>query len=80
VHEPTAQETEQIHDALNTRGWDLLLETFQRQYEVANELAGVSSFEDVCFRKGQMAILWQLLNLRDEVKQIMDEGESDADL
>ncbi len=63
-----------MYETLNTIGWDLLVEGFADQYEGCNQVVGCSESKDLYFRLGQLNILQQLLTLREDVKEEMNEG------
>ncbi len=74
---------ENMFETLNTKGWDLLVESFATQYEGCNQVIGCASEKDMNVRQGQLILLQQLLTLREDVKEQMQaevEGSFDADL
>lgn len=76
---------EEMYETLNTRGWDLLAESFATQYEGCNQVIGCVTEKDVWVRQGQLIVLQQLLTLKEDVQEQLHESkhgmvDSDADL
>lgn len=82
---PANSDIEEMYETLNTHGWDLLVEGFAAQYEGCNQVIGCATEKDVWVRQGQLIVLQQLLTLREDVQDRMNEAiigvvDSDADL
>lgn len=71
---------ENMFETLNTKGWDLLVEGFATQFEGCNQVIGCSNEKDMAVRQGQLIILQQLLTLREDVKEQMQESYEGVDL
>lgn len=63
---------ENEYETLNTVGWDLLVEGFQEQYDTCNRVEGCSTLDELHYRRGMMAVLQQLINLKDDVKVLIN--------
>ena len=67
---------EHIYEALNTKGWDLLCERWTQQFEVTNQVVGVTGEREMYIRQGQLMVLHELLNLKEDIKEEMHESAS----
>ena len=68
-------EAELIHEALNTKGWDILEQRFADQFEGVNQVAGCADEKEMWLRQGQLVILQQLLLLKEEIQEEMNSAD-----
>lgn len=65
-----------------TQGWKDLIEDLETMLAATDNLSGVSTIEQLHFKKGEVSIMNWLKNLRDasaEVyERLQEEGETDA--
>lgn len=65
-----------------TQGWKDLIEDLETMLAATDNLSGVSTIEQLHFKKGEVSIMNWLKNLRDasaEVyERLQEEGEADA--
>jgi hypothetical protein len=63
------------------KGWKQLLEELQNTVKNTNDIQLVKDNDDLCVRKGQLAIIANLLNLETTVRasheQVVSEAEGD---
>lgn len=71
------KEMELILEALNTKGWEILTERFQQQYDMENMVTAIKTQSELDFVRGRLSVLMELRNLKDEVKEALDEGAYD---
>jgi hypothetical protein len=69
-------EIEDIYETLNTIGWDKLCERWRNQFEIVNQVVGVTGEREMYIRQGQLMILNELTALKDNVKDEMNESDS----
>ena len=74
---PSNSDLENIYETLNTVGWDLLIEGWQRDFDSCNQVVACETERDLLLRKGMLSVYQQLLMLKDVIKAEMDQ---DADL
>ena len=62
-------DAEEMYETLNTRGWDLLLKEFGDIYDTCNRVEGCSTVDELHYRRGMMAVLQQLFNLKEDITE-----------
>lgn len=75
------KDLELVMEALNSRGWEILVERFTEQYDMENMVTAIKTQSELDFVRGRLSVLMELRNLKDEVKEALDEGafnEGDA--
>lgn len=64
-----------------TQGWKDLIEDLETMLATTDNLSGVSTIEQLHFKKGEVSIMYWLKNLRDasgEVYEKLQEDDEDA--
>lgn len=67
---------EDIYETLNTIGWDHLIKRWENEFEIINQVVGVTGEREMYIRQGQLMILHGLLNLKESIKDEMNESAS----
>jgi len=66
------------------KGWKQLMEELENTAKQTNDLQLVKDNEDLCVRRGQLAVIANLLNLETTVRashdQVVAEGEGDQSI
>lgn len=56
-----------VRSMMETDGWRKVLKDLSDQYEVINSLDATQTVEDMWFRKGQLNVLYAILNLESSI-------------
>ena len=63
-----------IYEALNTKGWDLLVQGFTEQFGDCNQIVGCTTLEEMHYRRGRLSVLNELVNLKADIKAQIDDA------
>jgi hypothetical protein len=71
-----------LNDMFRSEGWKILLSDIQASATNVNSVEGTKDEQDLFFRKGQLAVMANILNLEAQVaaaqEQAQDEDAADA--
>ena len=73
-HLPANTDIEDMYETLNSRGWDLLCERFEIDFEGCNQALGCSGEQDLFIRHGRLIELSKLLALKETIRDEMNES------
>ena len=62
-----------LRELFNMGGWKTLCEDLSDSYELINSVEKTKDENDLYYRKGQLAVITNILNLSDQVKTLEDE-------
>lgn len=68
------KDIEDMYETLNSRGWDLLCERFEIDFEGCNQALGCSGEKDLFIRQGRLIELHKLLALKETIQDEMNES------
>jgi hypothetical protein len=69
-----------LNDLFRSEGWKLLLGDIQASADTVNSIEGTRDEQDLFFRKGQLAVINNILNLETQVLAAQEQAEeSDAE-
>ena len=69
-----------LNDMFRTEGWKILLGDIQASADTVNSIEGTRDEQDLFFRKGQLAVMNNILNLETQVSAAQEQAEeSDAE-
>jgi hypothetical protein len=61
----------------DTEGWKILLGDIQASAVSVNSIEGTKDEQDLYFRKGQLAVMANILNLETQVATAQEQAEAD---
>lgn len=62
-----------------TQGWKDLIEDLETMLAATDNLSGVSTIEQLHFKKGEVSIMFWLKNLRDASSEVYEKLQEDDD-
>lgn len=62
-----------LRELFNMAGWKTLCEDLSDSYKLINSVETAKDENDLYYRKGQLAVINNILNLSDQVKTLEDE-------
>jgi hypothetical protein len=69
-----------LNDLFRSEGWKILLGDIQASADTVNSIEGTRDEQDLFFRKGQLAVMNNILNLETQVLAAQEQAEeSDAE-
>ena len=69
-----------LNDMFRTEGWKILLGDIQASADIVNSIECTRDEQDLFFRKGQLAVMNNILNLETQVLAAQEQAEeSDAE-
>ena len=69
-----------LNDLFRSEGWKILLGDIQASADTVNSIEGTRDKQDLFFRKGQLAVMNNILNLETQVLAAQEQAEeSDAE-
>ena len=69
-----------LNDLFRSEGWKILLGDIQASADIVNSIEGTRDEQDLFFRKGQLAVMNNILNLETQVLAAQEQAEeSDAE-
>ena len=69
-----------LNDLFRSEGWKILLGDIQASADTVNSIEGTRDEQDLFFRKGQLAVMNNILNLETQVSAAQEQAEeSDAE-
>jgi hypothetical protein len=69
-----------LNDLFRSEGWKILLGDIQASADTVNSIEGTRDEQDLFFRKGQLAVINNILNLETQVLAAQEQAEeSDAE-
>lgn len=72
LNEQPTRQLEEIYALLSSPAWDLLCQEFRIQYEACDSLVGAHTTEEMWRRSGKVEVLYSLLTLKDDVRDMLD--------
>ena len=59
-----------------SKGWEMLVDDFERNFAVIDDVKVIKDVDDLKYRQGQLAVLGYLINLEDQVRREEADKES----
>jgi hypothetical protein len=66
-----------LNDMFRSEGWKILLSDIQASANSVNSVEGTKDEQDLFFRKGQLAVMANILNLETQVANAQAEAEKE---
>lgn len=66
-----------LNDMFRTEGWKILLGDIQASAGSVNSIESTKDEQDLYFRKGQLAVMANILNLETQVATAQEQAEAD---
>lgn len=66
-----------LNDMFRSEGWKILLADIQASAQSVNSVEGTRDEQDLFFRKGQLAVMNNILNLETQVAAAQEQAETD---
>ena len=68
-----------LNDMFRSEGWKILLGDIQAGATNVNSIEGTKDEQDLYFRKGQLAVMANILNLESQVAAAQEQAEAEQD-
>ena len=66
-----------LNDMFRSEGWKILLADIQASAQGVNSIESTRDEQDLFFRKGQLAVMNNILNLETQVSAAQEQAETD---
>ena len=66
-----------LNDMFRSEGWKILLSDIQASAQGVNSIESTRDEQDLFFRKGQLAVMNNILNLETQVSAAQEQAETD---
>jgi hypothetical protein len=66
-----------LNDMFRSEGWKILLSDIQASANSVNSVEGTKDEQDLYFRKGQLAVMANILNLETQVANAQQQAEEE---
>ena len=66
-----------LNDMFRTEGWQIFLDDIKQGVDVVNSVELTKDEQDLYFRKGQLAVLANILNIEAQIAATQAEAEAD---